>query len=63
MIISHQERIIELADEILLLDKGQVSAKGKPEEILPKMGVMAKGFHGCQLTQPTNLNGKINVNC
>ena len=38
VIISHQERIIDLADEIILVDDGQVAGKGTPEEMLPKLG-------------------------
>ena len=35
LIISHQERIIRLADEILLVAGGRVSARGSVEEIYP----------------------------
>ncbi len=35
LIISHQERIIRLADEILLVADGKISAKGSVEEIYP----------------------------
>lgn len=31
MIISHQERIIRLADEVIVLDGGKVKRRGKPE--------------------------------
>ena len=37
IVISHQERLIALADEIILIDGGQVAAKGTPEEMLPRM--------------------------
>ena len=37
IIISHQERLISLADEIVLIDNGQVTAKGTTEEIFPKI--------------------------
>ena len=37
IVISHQERILEIADEILVLSSGEVTAKGKREEILPKL--------------------------
>ena len=37
IVISHQERLIALADEIILIDGGRVSAKGTPEEMLPRM--------------------------
>ena len=35
IIISHQERIIRLADEIVMIANGQVSARGSVEEIFP----------------------------
>lgn len=35
LIISHQERILEIADEIILLAEGEVKAKGTKDEILP----------------------------
>lgn len=37
IIISHQERLISLADEIILVDGGRVAQKGSAEEILPKI--------------------------
>lgn len=35
IIISHQERILSMADEVLLISGGQLTKRGKPEEILP----------------------------
>ena len=37
IVISHQERLIALADEIVLIDGGRVSGRGTPEEMLPRM--------------------------
>lgn len=37
LIISHQERILNIADKIIVLADGQVSAVGSREEILPEM--------------------------
>ena len=37
VIISHQERILDIADEIVLLSNGQVQEIGKKEEVLPKL--------------------------
>ena len=37
IIISHQERLISLADEILLVDGGKVAAQGSTEEVYPKI--------------------------
>lgn len=64
VIISHQERILELADEIILLDEGKIAASGSPQEILPNLGFVAKGTPECQLSQPTALHGaKIATTC
>lgn len=35
VIISHQEKILNIADEIILLSDGQIDAIGQKEEILP----------------------------
>ena len=45
LIISHQERIIRLADEIILIAEGQLSARGSVEEIFPK--ILADTVYGC----------------
>lgn len=45
LIISHQERIIRLADEIVLVANGSVSARGSVEEIYPK--IMADTVSSC----------------
>ena len=37
LIISHQERILNIADQIILLADGEVSAIGGKEEIMPKL--------------------------
>lgn len=37
IIISHQERILNIADDIVVLAKGRVRAQGKREEILPSL--------------------------
>lgn len=37
LIISHQERILNIADEIIVLKDGRVSAKGNRDEILPDL--------------------------
>ena len=34
LIISHQERILNIADEIILLNNGKIEKKGKKEEIM-----------------------------
>lgn len=45
IIISHQERILNIADEIVVLAEGSVQARGKREEILPEL---LKGTEGCR---------------
>lgn len=50
VIISHQERIIELADEIVLLDAGRVKAAGPRDEIMPRLGFLTKENLECGLT-------------
>lgn len=37
IIISHQERILELADEIIVLADGKVRSRGTKDEILPQI--------------------------
>ena len=37
IIISHQERILNVADEIVVIDGGRVKSRGSKEEILPTL--------------------------
>ncbi len=37
LIISHQERILNIADEIIVIKDGEVAAQGKRDEILPTL--------------------------
>lgn len=37
LIISHQERILNIADRIIVIADGEVSASGSREEVLPKL--------------------------
>ena len=37
IIISHQERIISLADEVIVVGDGQIRHRGTPAEILPQI--------------------------
>ena len=53
ILISHQERILNIADEIIVLAEGSVKARGRREEILPEL---LRGTEGCKFyanTQPT----------
>ena len=45
IIISHQERIIRLADEIILIANGQVSGRGPADELYPQL--LANTVSGC----------------
>ena len=45
LIISHQERIINLADEIVMISDGRVSKYGPKEEIFPQ--ILANTLSGC----------------
>ena len=50
LIISHQERILKIADEIILMKNGKIITEGKPNEVLNQMNIglkccaMNKGF-------------------
>ena len=46
LIISHQERIIRLADEIILVADGTVSARGSVDEIYPM--IVGDTVHCCK---------------
>ena len=37
LVISHQRRILEIADEIVIISGGRVSAQGSREEMLPRL--------------------------
>ena len=37
LIISHQERILNIADEIVLIENGKIKAHGNKEEVFPKL--------------------------
>ena len=37
LLISHQERIMQLADEMIVIENGSVKARGSREEILPTL--------------------------
>ncbi len=38
LIISHQERIIRLADEVVLIAGGKITHRGPADELLPHIG-------------------------
>ncbi len=49
LIISHQERILRLADEIILIADGKLSERGSVEEIYPK--ILADTVSACTLLE------------
>lgn len=64
IIISHQERIIELADEIICLRDGQIEMQGSVSEVLPKLGLTSKSNDFCSFTEPPDLHlTEISTNC
>ncbi|MDO4866499.1 MAG: ATP-binding cassette domain-containing protein [Clostridia bacterium] len=48
LIISHQERILNIADEIVVLRDGEVCRQGAREEILPELTGTASAAKGCR---------------
>ncbi len=49
IIISHQERIIRLADEILLISGGELTARGSADEIYPL--ILSQTLTGCNMLE------------
>ena len=48
VIISHQERILNIADEIVVIADGQISKQGPKEEILPEILGTASAVDACK---------------
>jgi len=48
IIISHQERILDIADEIVVIKEGEIVAFDKKDDILPEL---LKGTEGCRFYQ------------
>lgn len=48
VVISHQERILEIADRIIVLEEGRITQDGRRQDILPDLmlGVDACEFYG-----------------
>ena len=49
IIISHQERIIQLADEIVVVANGAVAHRGTTDEIFPL--ILADTLGGCPVME------------
>ena len=45
LVISHQERIIDLADEIVMIQDGKIAKHGPKEEIFPQ--ILSNTVSGC----------------
>jgi Fe-S cluster assembly ATP-binding protein len=55
MIISHQERILNIADKIVLLKGGEIVRVGTKDEIMPELiGISSAG---CIMTETSAKNG------
>ena len=48
IVISHQERILDIADEIVVVKDGSIVAKGSRDTIMPEL---LKGTEGCRFYQ------------
>ena len=46
IVISHQEKIISMADRIMVIDEGKIKAEGRKEDVLPCLGGLDK-CHAC----------------
>ena len=49
LIISHQERIIRLADEIVLIANGEIAGRGTADDLYPKL--LSQTVAGCNLLE------------
>ena len=52
MIISHQERILNIADEIIVLKDGKLQSQGVKEEILPELIGTDSAVAECRMIGP-----------
>ena len=53
LIISHQERILNIADEVVVLREGRVSAQGPKDEILPQLIGTSSAIPDCRVNTET----------
>ena len=47
LIISHQERILQIADEIVVVRQGRIERQGARDEVLPKLAGLLLELGGC----------------
>ena len=48
LIISHQERILRIADEIVVIAQGRVQRQGKAARLLPELARNGASCPGCR---------------
>ena len=60
LVISHQERILDIADEIILLAAGSVKKQGTRDEILPELLRTSAPVNCNKLTDKLPAGGKAN---
>ncbi len=48
LIISHQARILDIADEIVVLAAGRIAARGSKDEVLPKLLETGSSVNFCE---------------
>ncbi len=51
LIISHQERILDIADEIIVLDSGKITNQGSRDDILPTLLGTAAAVGTCSMLE------------
>ena len=57
--ISHQERIIDLADEIILINEGKVEAAGPKDEMMDRIAGLARNRLNSDCTLVSNIDIKL----
>ncbi len=55
LVISHQERILSMADSILMVSDGKISGRGTPAEILPQ--IVKDTVFTCKAMEPQKKGG------
>ncbi len=51
LVISHQERILSIADEIIVVADGRITRQGPREEVLPELIGTPSAMAGCEMLQ------------
>lgn len=57
LIISHQERILDIADEIIVIKNGRMASKGSRDEILPGLINTPSAVKECEMLSGTVKGG------